>query len=78
MRSDFENKDIFPDVHQDNGPKCHQGSGGWSEGGGELTTGIAFSPPVKFGIVRVQTQGTHSKYHNFVKTWNLELIFGSF
>ena len=61
-----------------NGPKCHQGSGGWSEGGGESTTGIALSPPVKFGIFRVQTQGTHSKYHNFVKPWNLELIFGSF
>ena len=36
-----------------NGPKCHQGSGGGSEGGGELTTGIAFSPPVKFGIFRL-------------------------
>ena len=28
-----------------NVPKCHQGSGGWSEGGGESTTGIASFPP---------------------------------
>ena len=58
-----------------NVPKCHQGSGGWSEGGGELTTSIAFFPlwnSELFGFRRkALTQSTITLSKHGIWSWFL-------